>query len=111
MAFTPANGNGTLNGTTAVTLVAAPAANVRRTVINLTVMNRDTAAVTMTLRYVDGANTRQLWKGRIEIDDSFVWDREILLDDTDDSVTAVLAAAVATTQPDYVVTYADRTVV
>ena len=61
-AFTEASNDGAFNGTTPVTIVAAPAASTRRVIAEITIMNRDTAAVTITLNYVNGAGTRQIWK-------------------------------------------------
>jgi len=107
MAFKPFNGNGTLNGTTEVTLVASPVVDVRRTVYRINIKNRNASAITVTLRYKDGASTRELQTVTLQVDDRLVWEGEEVLDDTNDSITAVLAAA-PTTQPDFTVTYAER---
>lgn len=109
MAMTEASTDGTLNSTTEVTLVSAPGSGVRRVVKNITIQNRDTAAVTLTLRYVSAGGTRQLWKGTLQVGDTLVCGEEDLyvLDTTGKSIKAVLAGAVATTQPDYVACYAD----
>jgi len=48
--FTPGSNNGSLNGVTAVTLVAAPAASTQRIIKDITIYNKDTAVVTITLR-------------------------------------------------------------
>lgn len=63
--------DGVLNGTTAVTLVAAPAASTRRIVSSITIENKDTAPVTFTVGYVNGANTRTLAKVTLQVGD--VW--------------------------------------
>ena len=46
----------TSNSTTAVTVVAAPAASTQRKVTNLAVFNADTASATVTIRYNDNAS-------------------------------------------------------
>lgn len=90
--------DGALNGTTAVTLVAAPASSTQRVVGEITIQNRDTAAVTITLRYVDGASTRQLWSGTLQVGDT--WTLAGVLDTngnmkytTPTGVTSVTASA------------------
>jgi hypothetical protein len=109
MSFIEISSDGTLNGTTPVTLVAAPAANTRRIVKNVTIQNRDTASVTLTLNYVNGASTRQIASMTLQVGDSLVCGEEdfYVLDTTSKSITAVLSASPATTNPDYCVTYAD----
>lgn len=109
MAFTEASNDGALNGTTEVTVVPSPGASTRRLVRNVTIQNRDTAAVTLTLRYKDGASTRQLWKGSLAPGDTLIDETMRVLDATNKSIAAVLAGAPATTNPDFVATYADVT--
>lgn len=108
MPFTPGNTHGALNGTTPVTLVAAPAASTQRIVRKIRIHNRDSAAVTVTIRYLDGATTRQIAKVIIPVDGSYVHDDTEVLDDTDDSITALMGGAAATTNPDFVATWADE---
>lgn len=55
------NSNGALNGTTEVTLISAPGSGTR-VVKNVGIMNRDTVPNTITIRMVDGANTRILYQ-------------------------------------------------
>ena len=109
MAFTEASSNGTLNSTTPVTIVAAPAASTRRLTRNLIVYNADTASVTLTLSEVHGANTRVFKRIVITTLDTFVWTEPLILDGTTKSITAVLAGAVTANQPDWITNYADVT--
>ena len=51
--FTEGASDGTLNGTTAVTIVAAPAASTRRVIKTIIIENTDTAAVALTVTYVN----------------------------------------------------------
>lgn len=65
-AFTEAPQTSALNGTTPVTVVSSPAASTRRIIVGLSIFNRDTAAVTVDINFVDGANTRRLWHGTLQ---------------------------------------------
>lgn len=111
MAFTAVNGatDGVLNGTTPVTLVAAPAGGTNRLVKTITVYNDDTAAVTVELRKVSGGGTRILCRVTLDVDDTLVWNDVVGLDDTSSSITAVMSGAPATTQPSWTATYGDAT--
>jgi len=68
--FTEVPNDGTLNGTTPVTIVASPAASTRRVITDMVIFNRDSAAVTVTIKYVSGANTRTIWQGVIQPNES-----------------------------------------
>jgi len=68
--FTEGSTDGALNGTTPVTLAAAPASSTRRTIKSLTIQNRDTAAVTVTLQYNNNSTLRQICKFTLAIDDT-----------------------------------------
>ncbi len=67
---TPGSSDGTLNGTTPVTVVAAPAASTQRIVKEINVHNVDTAAVTFYVKYVSGG-TRILKKVTLQVDETF----------------------------------------
>ena len=69
--FTEGASDGTLNGTTAVTVVSAPASSTRRIINTITVENNDTAAVTITVGYVNGANTRVIAKVTLQVGDTW----------------------------------------
>lgn len=55
--FTESSTAGALNSTTPVTVVPAPAADVRRMVKTLNIHNTDTANITLTVQYKDGVTT------------------------------------------------------
>lgn len=59
-AFTPGNSNGTLNGSTAVDVVAAPAASTYRQIKTLSILNVDTSTQTITVRYNDNGTSRKI---------------------------------------------------
>lgn len=93
--------DGTLNGVTPVTIIAAPAGT--DTIANklITIQNRDTAAVNVTLNKVSAGGTRQLWKGDLDVGDTLLFDDVVMLADVNSSITAVMSGAPATTQPDF----------
>jgi len=70
-AFVEGSSGGTANGTTAVDIVASPAASTRRVVSEVTVYNADTATVTAILRYNDNGTIRVI--ARIEIGAGNTW--------------------------------------
>jgi hypothetical protein len=59
-AFTEGATDGVLNGTADVTVCAAPAASTRRIVKAMTIHNRDTAAVTINIKYDNSGTQRRL---------------------------------------------------
>jgi hypothetical protein len=69
--FTEGASDGVLNGTTAVTVVSAPASSTRRIVNTITVENNDTAAVTITVGYLNTASTRVLAKVTLQVGDTW----------------------------------------
>ena len=105
---TPGGSDGTLNGATEVTLVAAPAASTVRVCKCVTIQNRDTATVTLTLRKVSGGGTRQLWSGTLAVGDTLIWDDPVMLADTSSSVRAVMSGAATTTNPDWTASWFDN---
>jgi hypothetical protein len=98
-----------LNGTNVVTLVAAPATSTRRIVKNINIQNRDTAAVTVTVGYLNNASTRQIAKVTMQPGDTLTFGEEdfYVLDSTLKSITAVMSASATTTNPDFVACWAD----
>lgn len=58
--FTEGASDGALNGTSQVTVVDAPSASTRRTIKSITIENRDTAAVTVTLSYDNNGTLRRI---------------------------------------------------
>jgi hypothetical protein len=111
MAVLPGGNEVAFNGTTPVTLLAAPAASTRRVVPRngLKVHNRDTAQVTVTLRKLKGASTFVLKIIDLDPNDDWFYDGVVVLDATDESITALLGGAAATTNPDADVAYLEHT--
>lgn len=111
MAVLPGGQETAFNGATPVTLLTAPAAATRRVVPRngLKIHNRDTARVTLTLRKLKGASTFVLKIVDLDPNDDWFYDGVIVLDATDESVTALLGGAVTTTNPDADVAYLEHT--
>jgi hypothetical protein len=59
--FTEGSTDGVLNNTTDITLVSAPASSTRRLVRNIFIYNKDTASVTVTLKY-DNNGTQRVFR-------------------------------------------------
>ena len=73
-AFTEGSTDGALNGTSQVTLVAAPAASTRRLVKTINIQNKDTAAVTLTITYNNNATLRNIAKVTLQVGDTWTTD-------------------------------------
>ena len=73
-AFTEGSTDGALNGTSSVTLVAAPAAATRRVVKNITIYNKDTAAVTITVSFNANSTLRNIAKVTLAVGDTWTLD-------------------------------------
>ena len=66
--------DGALNGTSAVTLVQAPGSSTQRVIKWITIQNKDTAAVTVTITYnnsAGGGTTRQIAKVTLAANDTW----------------------------------------
>ncbi len=72
--FTEGANDGALNGTTQVTLVPAPGASTRRIVKGITIENRDTAAVTVTVSYDNNGTLRTIAKVTLSVGDTWTTD-------------------------------------
>lgn len=79
-AFLEGSSDGTLNGSTEVTLVAAPAASTRRVIKSIAITNRDTAAVTLTVIYDNNGTQRILARVTLYVGDT--WTNEGVYDAT-----------------------------
>jgi hypothetical protein len=68
--------DGALNGTSAVTVVSSPAASTRRVIKWITIQNKDTAAVTVTVTYNNssGSTARQIAKVTLQPNDTWTTD-------------------------------------
>jgi len=111
LTITPGSNHGSLNGTTPVTLVSAPGAGVQRSVRSIRFANIDTAAVTIRVRKTV-AGTPYEWDSitGLVVDGKF-WPlsgSDVLnLTATDQSLTALMAGAPATTNPSFEASYID----
>ena len=72
--FVEGANDGTLNGTTPVTLVASPASSTRRIIKTMTIENTDTAPVTITVGYLNTATTRVIAKVTLQVGDTWTTD-------------------------------------
>jgi hypothetical protein len=68
--------DGALNGTSAVTLVASPGSSTQRVIKWITIQNKDTASVTVTITYNNssGSTTRQIAKVTLAPNDTWTLD-------------------------------------
>lgn len=71
-----AEGDGTSNSTTAVTIVAAPGASTTRQVKYLSVYNADTVAATVTVRLNNNGTTRILVKTTLQVGETLEYTSE-----------------------------------
>lgn len=69
--FTEGSNDGLTNNTTAVTMVAAPAASTQRIIREITVYNADTVAATITVRLNSGGSYRIIHKGSLAVGDTW----------------------------------------
>jgi len=72
--FTEGSSDGALNGTSQVTLVAAPASSTRRIINGIFIENKDTASVTLTITYNDNSTLRTLYKVTLAVGDTWSTD-------------------------------------
>jgi hypothetical protein len=95
--LTEGSNDGALNGTTAVTLVSAPSASTRRVVKWLTIQNKDTAAVTVTVTFNNstGPTTRQIAKVTLQPNDTWTTDGTF---DSSGNMKTVVGSVNLTTQ-------------
>ena len=102
--------DGTLNGTTIVTLIPAPATNTTRLVKTITINNTDTAAVILIVQFLNGSSYRNIWKGTLQPGDAWQFGDSgdvLVLDSTSKSIVASLSAPPATVNPDFTCCYGD----
>lgn len=71
--FTPGSANGATNSTTAVTMVAAPAASTQRQVKLLTIYNGDTVSETVTVQYNANGTLRPIVKAILPVGYSLLY--------------------------------------
>ena len=73
-AFTEGSSDGALNGTSAVTVVSAPAASTRRLIKTIYITNIDTVANTITVSYNDNSTLRTIVKVTLQVGDTWSTD-------------------------------------
>ena len=71
--YDAANAHGVTSGATPVTAVAAPGASTQRQIKLLTVHNRDTFSIALTVQVNFNGTTRKLWVGRLEVGETIVY--------------------------------------
>ena len=69
--FTEGANDGAFNGSSPVTIVAAPAASVRRVIKSITIENRDTAPITFTLSYDNSSTLRTIAQVTLQVGDTW----------------------------------------
>lgn len=73
-AFSEGSTDGALNGSTEVTIVAAPAASTRRVIKDISIVNRDTAAVILSIIYNNNGTKRII--ANVTLDSGDKWTPE-----------------------------------
>lgn len=106
------SGHGSLNGTTSVEIVPAPAAGYTRIVECIRFVNKDTAAVDIRVRKTVTGPTHYEFDNSIGLGVSGTFapvdrTREVRLSPTDESITAVMGGAAATTNPTWISAWRD----
>jgi hypothetical protein len=71
VSFVEGSSDGQLNGTSAATIVPAPAANVRRIIKSVYIENKDTASVTITVSVLNGTYARTIAKTTLNVGDTW----------------------------------------
>jgi hypothetical protein len=97
--FTEGATDGALSGTTTVIVVDSPAAGARRAIKSIAIENCDTAPVTMSVQYKNGATTRTIAQTTLSVGDT--WTLEGVYDTNGNfktvTTTTVASLAVGTT--------------
>jgi hypothetical protein len=72
--FTEAASDGTLNGTSDVTIISGPASGTRRVIKNLTIYNRDSGSVQLIVKYDNGTSQRRVYAVTLAVGDTWTLD-------------------------------------
>ena len=107
MAFIEIGNEGSLSGTTAVDVVGTPAAATRRLVRSVSINNRDTVAQTIIIKKVKSSTEQWRTSVVLQPSEEYIYDRLIVLDATDEKLTAEMGAAATTTNCQFDTAYAD----
>lgn len=102
--------NGITTGTTAVTVVAAPAASTTRMIParGVSLYNADTVAATGYFQLLDTAAIRIIEKFTISVNETWTNDNFIALSTVNQSLQIVMSAAATTTELDFVSKHRDE---
>lgn len=109
MAFLEYGYEGSLNGTTNVEVVAAPASATRRIVKSVHFCNVDTAAKTIVLIKKKASTEYELAREILQPGEYWTFEKTTIVDATDESLIAKMTAAVTTTNPTFDAAFADAT--
>ena len=104
MADLPIGGEGNLNGTTAVTVLASPAADKQRIVPanGLSIYNADTVAHDIIIRKKKASTSYVFWKeSAVAAGTHKVLPKKVILDATDELLEVLTDATATTTEPTY----------
>jgi len=104
MADTPIGNEGPLNGTTAVTLLAAPGSGLQRIVPanGVSVYNADTVAHDVFFQKNKNSTITVFWKeASVAAGSHVVLPKKVVLDATDESLEAKTDAGATTTEPTF----------
>lgn len=104
MALTPTNNYGSLNGTTSVDLVAAPASSTRRVIRSVHICNVDTVSHVITVRLTNSGTHYPLYKATLAANETLLiggYQETVVLDATTESLTAITDATATTTEPTF----------
>lgn len=74
--FVPGEADTATNSTTAVDIVASPAASTQRQVQEINIRNTDTAAATVLVRYNNNATIRELFKATLAVGDQMQYGKD-----------------------------------
>lgn len=108
MAFQEKGSEGTTNGVTAVTVVPAPTAGVRRIVTSLYILNVDTANIALTVRKNKNGSFYR-YSDAFAMTPGQLWllPQTVVLDAADESLEILLGGAVAANEPEFNASYGD----
>jgi hypothetical protein len=102
MSTTANSSDGTLSGTNEVIIVPSPPSGSRKVTL-ITVSNRDTASIFLSVQLANGRARRVIWQGTLCPNDTWVFgEKTLVLDSNTKYVIARLGGTVATTQPDFI---------
>lgn len=106
MAFDEGSNEGSLTGTTPVTVVAAPASG-KRIVKYMSLHNKDTVAHVVTIL----ANSKIVWKGTLNVGDTWEFGdtNEIIVLTSVKTITMASDATATLAEPEFQTAYADHT--